>query len=74
MGLTNRNEFRTHIGTETDPHGFKEKTRITGRCPCGRTVEVLYDDTDCECGRYYNLFGQELIPPDQREPGGDDDY
>ena len=24
--------------------------------------------------RYYNLFGQELVPPDQREQEGDDDY
>jgi len=72
--LTDKVEFRIHgLGTEADPHGFKEKTRVRGTCACGRRIEVLHDDTDCECGRYYNLSGQELVPPDQREPEDSDD-
>lgn len=37
-----------------------------GTCECGREV-MLYDQyygaCECECGRWYNLFGQELLPP-----------
>lgn len=51
--------------TWNDPHGT---------CFCGNEV-YLYNDyqgaCQCEkCGRWYNLFGQELLPPDQWE----DDY
>ena len=43
----------------------------TGICICGHTVE-LYDQyqgaCQCEnCGRWYNLFGQELLPPEYWE-------
>lgn len=38
-----------------------------GTCTCGREV-YLYDEyygaCSCECGRWYNLFGQELLPPE----------
>lgn len=39
-----------------------------GRCVCGRTV-VLENamDNDCDCGRIYNGFGQELAPRAQWE-------
>jgi hypothetical protein len=74
--LTNKTQFTTYVSTETDPHGFKMKTRTRGTCSCGREIAILYDDSACECGRYYNLYGQELIPPDQRDPhaDGDDEY
>lgn len=47
-----------------------------GICSCGAEVE-LYDQycgaCSCEnCGRWYNLFGQELLPPDQWP--SDDEY
>ena len=47
----------------------------TGTCVCGATVE-LYDQYmgACECpgcGRWYNLFGQSLLPPDQWVDGAD---
>ena len=37
-----------------------------GKCSCG--AEVILDSdymgaTQCECGRWYNLFGQSLIDP-----------
>lgn len=41
-----------------------------GRCSCGREVVL---DTDylgavrCECGKWYNLFGQELRDPEYWE-------
>lgn len=42
-----------------------------GTCICGTEVE-LYDQyyAACQCpncGRWYNLFGQELLPPEQWE-------
>lgn len=33
------------------------------RCDCGREIVIHNDATDCECGRWYNLYGQELSPP-----------
>lgn len=37
----------------------------TGRCECGRMV-VLYGFTNaCDCGRDYNMSGQELAPRSQ---------
>lgn len=47
------------------------RDNATGTCSCGNEVE-LYDACcgacQCEkCGRWYNLFGQELLPPDQWE-------
>ena len=42
-----------------------------GRCSCGTEVELFdqyYGACQCpNCGRWYNLFGQELLPPDQWE-------
>lgn len=46
-----------------------------GTCSCGREV-YLWDQyqgaCECECGKWYNLFGQELNPPEYWED--DDDY
>ena len=47
----------------------------SGVCSCGHRVE-LWDQymgaCSCEkCGRWYNLFGQELLPPEQWEQDGE---
>ena len=47
----------------------------TGTCICGEKVE-LWDQymgaCECpKCGRWYNLFGQELIKPEYWEDGED---
>lgn len=37
-----------------------------GKCVCGREVELVSDyagATRCDCGRWYNVFGQELRDP-----------
>lgn len=62
-------------------HGFvshkrRVKENASGTCICGNRVE-LWDEyrgaCECEqCGRWYNLFGQELLPPEQWED--DEDY
>ena len=41
-----------------------------GTCTCGREVYLIdqyYGACECECGRWYNLYGQELLPPEQWE-------
>ena len=51
-------EFVTYTNTYMEP--------AIGKCSCGREV-VLDSDYQgavrCECGRWYNLFGQSLIDP-----------
>lgn len=47
------------------------RKNATGCCSCGEVIE-LYDACNgaCECpncGQWYNLFGQELLPPDEWE-------
>lgn len=47
------------------------RENATGRCSCGERIE-LWDAykgaCDCpRCGRWYNLFGQELLPPEHWE-------
>lgn len=64
-----------------DWHGVRKYTRLVkepahGTCSCGAEV-FLYDQylgaCPCpECGRWYNLFGQELTDPIYWET--DDDY
>lgn len=45
--------------------------RKHGTCSCGHEVDLwdqYYGACQCEqCGKWYNLFGQELLPPDQWE-------
>ena len=41
-------------------------TPAVGKCSCGREVILDADymgTVQCECGRWYNLFGQELKDP-----------
>lgn len=47
-----------------------------GKCACGRTVYLEYDNghgIDCDCGRIYNMSGQELRPRSQWEDRYDDE-
>ena len=55
----------------------KTVSRVQGTCTCGRRITIEYDDGmgyDCECGRIYNLGGQELRPRSQWEENMHDDY
>lgn len=40
-----------------------------GTCHCGQVVELVneyYGSCQCpKCGQWYNLFGQELLPPNE---------
>lgn len=47
-----------------------------GKCKCGRTVYLDYDyghGIDCDCGRIYNMSGQELAPRSQWDDLYDED-
>lgn len=38
-----------------------------GTCSCGREVYLIdeyYGACSCDCGKWYNLYGQELTPPE----------
>jgi hypothetical protein len=51
-------EFTKHKWTYTNP--------AIGICSCGKDVVLDCDHSgavQCECGRWYNLFGQSLIDP-----------
>lgn len=73
--------YKNYIRCVNNPTDFvrfnqvvKHKRRVQdnahGTCICGAEVE-LYNQYNgacqCQCGRWYNLFGQELLPPGQWE-------
>lgn len=63
----NHSDFeRSGVVTQYKNH-FKQPA--IGMCECGETFELVNEYMGaCECpgcGRWYNLFGQELNPPDQ---------
>ena len=68
-GITNYNNCLTdeHLeGPEftTRTHSYYDPA--IGKCSCGREVVLnadYYGATSCECGKWYNLFGQELLDP-----------
>lgn len=52
------------------------RTQAHGTCPCGRQVFLEHDyghGIDCDCGRIYNMSGQELAPRSQWEDRWDED-
>ena len=69
-----------HDGEYEDGYVKKNEFIFTeaaeGICPhCGRTV-ILTDDylgaTSCECGQWFNIYGQELVKPEYWESGSDE--
>lgn len=78
------NNFLEEVYNEAeydDPYVNKEEFTFTeaaeGICPyCGRTV-ILTDDylgaTSCECGQWFNLYGQELVKPQYWESDYEED-
>ena len=64
-------------------HGIREVETVytepaKGECSCGNLVELwnqYHGACQCErCGRWYNLFGQELIPPEYWEDDDENYY
>lgn len=59
-------------------YSYRVKDFAHGTCHCGNEVD-LYDEyygaCQCdECGQWYNLSGQELLPPEDWEENFDNDY
>jgi len=49
----------------------------TGTCHCGREIELFNQycgACECECGQWYNLFGEEILPPSEWQEDIDYDY
>lgn len=62
-------EFKRWNEVVTTKRYYKEPAH--GTCVCGTEVELYdqyYGACQCpNCGRWYNLFGQSLLPPEQWE-------
>lgn len=57
-------EFETYAKVVKNKRRWREPAH--GKCVCGREVylwDQYYGACSCECGRWYNLFGQELLDP-----------
>ena len=51
---------------EFEPREYTYMNPAVGLCTCGREVILDADymgAVQCECGRWYNLFGQSLVDP-----------
>jgi hypothetical protein len=62
---------------EFEPREYTYINPAVGLCSCGKEVvlEGGYEGaTQCECGRWYNLFGQSLIDPKYWYRDEDDYY
>ena len=72
-----------------NPEAFKRYNKVIkeeyhlpvfahGTCSCGNEVELVeefHGACSCEkCGQWYNLFGQEILPPYQWKEDLDNDY
>ncbi len=62
-------------GPEFKVNKYMYMNPAVGRCTCG--TEVILDSdyagaVRCECGRWYNIFGQELLDPKYWEEDYDD--
>lgn len=71
--LDHPERFKRFNYVEKRTHRYKEYAH--GVCECGQPIE-LWDQYlgACECpacGRWYNLFGQELNPPETWSDGDD---
>jgi hypothetical protein len=64
------NELVTRRWTYMEP--------ATGRCHCGEVVQLVdqyYGACQCDrCGQWYNLYGDEILPPDEWEENLEEDW
>ena len=67
--LENPKEYSVFNEVRENRNKYKEPAH--GTCHCGEEVYLTnqyYGACQCEkCGQWYNMFGQELLPPDQWE-------
>lgn len=61
---------------ELEVNKWRYRVPASGTCDCGNEIDLIgyyYGATRCEkCGRWYNVFGQELLPPEdwEEDPSG----
>lgn len=58
------------VAGELKVHEWRCHDDAHGTCSCGREVylwDQYYGACECECGKWYNLFGQEILPPEHWE-------
>lgn len=64
------NELVTRRWTYMEP--------ATGRCHCGETIQLVdqyYGACQCDrCRQWYNLYGDEILPPDEWEENLEEDW
>ena len=76
--LEHPEKFERFNYLEKSVHSWREPDY--GVCKCGETVYLQNEYMGAckcpKCGQWYNLFGQELLPPDEwgMEYESDDDY
>ena len=67
--LENPDQFERY--NEVVRNRRKVREPAHGTCACGREVYLVneyYGTCQCQkCGSWYNLFGQEMLPPEQWE-------
>lgn len=55
---------KTLIDNGVEDYSYIIRHPVVRRCKCGRELEMYGDsmgEVGCDCGRVYNIFGQELI-------------
>jgi hypothetical protein len=77
-----RNFYECSLNFDVYNRWFEEREHTivepaVGKCHCGREVSLDCDyayrgAVQCDCGQWYNLFGQSLVDPEYWED--DDDY
>lgn len=75
MALTNTSYVDVDVLVGKMGHTRTVK-RLQGTCPCGAVIVIEYDEGygwDCDCGRIYNLNGQELRPRSEWEEPMEED-
>jgi hypothetical protein len=75
--VNGRNPHLTDVRIRKQTHKWMENAK--GICThCGREVELHNEycgACQCECGQWYNMFGQEINPPSMwEEPIEPEDY
>lgn len=72
--LKNYNDCLLGINGIIDKGVNKEKYSYDepaiGLCDCGKEVRLINDycgAAECECGQWYNIMGQKILPPKQWE-------
>lgn len=59
------------LGNKIRKHEIHHRPTAYGICSCGETVELINEymgACECQkCGKWYNMFGNELLPPSMWE-------